>query len=391
MAVTPYIDDERPLYISVNNEDRMITGFGDTVEKYISGGIYGLTAKSFQTLSNCLAAGMSRMRNFQQQLIEDGLKLKAYLFEKIIDVDHVSDIAKAEDLIANHLTAILKIAGIRRDKQYSPDHVPEDAAIFDQTVENLRKMNCEVREYSESEFQESFIEENIIFNMARDVRSVRKLQDLEAQGKKIINSGYGIENCMRAKMTHLLIANKIPYPKSLIVQTNKPFSPEVDFIKNCRCWVKKGSFHTRYENVTYAGCMADVENTIREYASNGIPVAVINEHIEGDLIKFYGVKNSAFFHWFYPTNASNHSELSLETINGKAIGIPFDVEHLKKISNRAAKVLNIQIYGGDCVVDKTGNIRIIDFNDWPSFASCRADAAVHIAQFIYEFATKTDI
>jgi len=39
------------------------------------------------------------MRNFQRQLVADGLLLKAYPFSKIIDVDHCSDIVKAEELI----------------------------------------------------------------------------------------------------------------------------------------------------------------------------------------------------------------------------------------------------------------------------------------------------
>ena len=40
--------------------------------------------------------GMSRMRNFQRQLVADGLHLGAYPFSKILDVDHASDIEKAE-------------------------------------------------------------------------------------------------------------------------------------------------------------------------------------------------------------------------------------------------------------------------------------------------------
>ena len=43
--------------------------------------------------------GMSRMRNFQRQLVADGLKLKAYPFTKILDVDHASDIVKAENFL----------------------------------------------------------------------------------------------------------------------------------------------------------------------------------------------------------------------------------------------------------------------------------------------------
>ena len=42
---------------------------------------------------------MSRMRNYQRALVADGLKLKAYAFDKIIDVDHAGDIVTAEQFI----------------------------------------------------------------------------------------------------------------------------------------------------------------------------------------------------------------------------------------------------------------------------------------------------
>lgn len=98
MAVTDYIDDEKPLYISTD-EELNITGFHDARTpdcRYISGGIYCLTPKSIDTLQRCMENGMSRMRNFQRQLVADGLHLGAYPFSKILDVDHASDIEKAE-------------------------------------------------------------------------------------------------------------------------------------------------------------------------------------------------------------------------------------------------------------------------------------------------------
>lgn len=100
MAVTDFIDDEKPLFISVN-EHSIITGFHDVNQdcKYISGGIYCLKRKAISTLHHCLASGQSRMRNFQRALIEDGQVLEAYPFSKILDVDHASDIAKAESFL----------------------------------------------------------------------------------------------------------------------------------------------------------------------------------------------------------------------------------------------------------------------------------------------------
>lgn len=102
MAVTDFIDDEKPLYVNVNDV-MTITGFLDKSQdsKYISGGIYGLTPKAIDTLEACLQSGQSRMRNFQRQLVADKLQLKAYPFAKIVDVDHAEDIKKAEQFINN--------------------------------------------------------------------------------------------------------------------------------------------------------------------------------------------------------------------------------------------------------------------------------------------------
>jgi NDP-sugar pyrophosphorylase family protein len=101
MAVTPFIDDEKPLYVGTDDNDN-ITGFHDEWNagcKYISGGIYGLSEKALDTLKRCIDSGQSRMRNFQRQLIADGLRLKACPFDKIVDIDHASDIEVAEKFL----------------------------------------------------------------------------------------------------------------------------------------------------------------------------------------------------------------------------------------------------------------------------------------------------
>ena len=98
MAVTSFIDDEKPLYIDVDDNMR-ITAFLDKMQpgiKFISGGIYGLTPPALKVLENCMEKGVSRMRNYQRALVEAGLNLRAYPFKKIADVDHQADIATAE-------------------------------------------------------------------------------------------------------------------------------------------------------------------------------------------------------------------------------------------------------------------------------------------------------
>ena len=100
-AVTPFIEDEKPLYVDVDRRMN-IKAFCDKPfegAKYVSGGIYAMSDKAFPVLNQCIENGISRMRNFQRALIEAGMKLKAFSIDKIIDVDHASDIAVAQDFI----------------------------------------------------------------------------------------------------------------------------------------------------------------------------------------------------------------------------------------------------------------------------------------------------
>lgn len=100
MGVTDYIDDEKPLYVSTD-DDLWITAFLDHCDqpRYISGGIYGLSPRTLTTLEHCVVSGERRMRNYQRALLRDGYRLKAWPFSKVLDVDHVSDIQKAETFL----------------------------------------------------------------------------------------------------------------------------------------------------------------------------------------------------------------------------------------------------------------------------------------------------
>ena len=99
MGVTSLIDDEKPLYVGVDS-GMMITGFHDSQDdcRYVSAGIYALKAKALDVLKGCLESGQTRMRYFQRQLLEAGLQLKAFDMGQVVDVDHVSDVARAQEI-----------------------------------------------------------------------------------------------------------------------------------------------------------------------------------------------------------------------------------------------------------------------------------------------------
>ena len=99
----------------------------------------------------------------------------------------------------------------------------------------------------------------------------------------------------------------------------------------------------------------------------------LQEHLEGDVIKFYAVRDSGFFNWYY--------------LNGR-FHTKFDLDKLIELASSSAEILGLDIYGGDAIVSPDGSISIIDMNDWPSFAPVRDEAKKHIANLIYKMAVK---
>lgn len=279
--------------------------------------------------------------------------------------------------------ADIKIAGIMRAGAYSPNHIGNDAAIFNAVADALRRKGCEVEVMSEERFLTDTPSQDIIMDMCRERESVLKLQELEEEGRLVINSGFGIENCTRERMTRILMGNSIPCPDSLIVNTNEKVIADLKEHGITSCWIKRGDYHSMHkEDVSYCRHPEEAQEVLHEFFYRGIKRAVINRHLQGDLVKFYGVVGQPFFFWFYPFD-DHHSKYGYEEINGASRHIPFDEKALREMCNHTAEIFDIKIYGGDCIVDPDGTVRIIDFNDWPSFAPCRKEAAPYIAKCIF--------
>ena len=103
MGVTAFIDDEKPLYVTTD-ERQTITGFYDALPPSssaprVSAGIYGMTPAVFRVLDACIARGEHRLRNFQRGLLTAGCRVQAWPFTTVLDIDHASDIRKAETLL----------------------------------------------------------------------------------------------------------------------------------------------------------------------------------------------------------------------------------------------------------------------------------------------------
>lgn len=416
MAVTPFVDDEKPLWVGVDEEELtsktsvgksaqriLVNGFHDSQEEgdhLISGGIYCLGDRALDVLDHCMEKGMSRMRNFQRQLVAEGLCLEAYPIDKILDVDHKDDIKKAECFL--HPLEGKRLVGVCRGNEYSPNCVDNDAAIMNAVKSQLESLGASVELLGEKEFcQHTDVVEAAIqaaanngvvdnvdmpdddavafFSMARGRRTLDALDRIEKSGKIVVNSSLGIDRCIRRTMTEMFIDGGVAYPDSHIIERGELMVDDVDY----PCWLKRGDGCAQQkEDTCYVQSKEEANQLLRDFWQRGIASVVVNEHLRGDLIKFYGVEGTDFFYWFYPSQCGHRSKFGLEVINGDAKGIAFDVNLLKYEADKAALMLGVPVYGGDCVVSDDGSLKIIDFNDWPSFAPCRNEAAFHIAMAI---------
>ncbi|QNL48286.1 NDP-sugar synthase [Olivibacter sp. SDN3] len=101
MAVTPFVEDESPLYVQINHKGE-ITAFTDKQNQegseniLVSGGVYALRKRALLCVEKAIASNIERMRNYQRLLLEEQLKVEAFTFEKIIDIDHLTDLHTAE-------------------------------------------------------------------------------------------------------------------------------------------------------------------------------------------------------------------------------------------------------------------------------------------------------
>ena len=100
LAVTPFVDDELPLYVTRNAEG-LATGIFDTpppassVPVLVTGGVYGLSPEA-RRLAAVAVSSLHRMRAFLRLLV--GLRAPVATVEvpRIIDLDHKRDLDAAE-------------------------------------------------------------------------------------------------------------------------------------------------------------------------------------------------------------------------------------------------------------------------------------------------------
>ena len=374
MGVTDYIDDEKPLYVGVDNVMR-INGYYDTPQAdshFISAGIYGLTAPSFNILETCIEKGESRMRNFQRALVAAGLRIEAYPLTKVFDIDHIDDIRKADEGV-NNLSSCCKgkTLLIQRAACYSPNSEEKDLAIL-QEVGSLLEDATIISEddfvnrfstYNQSVSSESVESVNAycqIISMARSTKALECLEQLEQSGIQVLNPSAGVWACQRSNVDKVMRENYLPLP---------PDKGDDGY------WIKRADASAQSkEDVCFCHDWAEVEKIKSIFMQRGITDVVTQAHIKGDVVKFYGVEGTGFFRYYY-SGYDTETKFGDEERNGKPRYYSFSSSNLQADAEKLACLLQTPIYGGDAIVKEDGSYVIIDFNDFPSFSRCREEAA----------------
>lgn len=271
-----------------------------------------------------------------------------------------------------------ELISIYRAERYSPNSVERDKAIMDAVCEklstryNIYKTREEDIETEGMPLMQRLPDAHLphssapllVLSMARSSKVLDILTQMEGEGARVINRPQPVLNATRSVIDRMMRENDFPCA---------PLHGDHGW------WIKRGDEAAQEKSdVRFAANEKERDIITEEFRKRGITDIVTTAHVDGDLVKFYGVAGTAFFHTTYPTDGG-FSKFGDERRNGTSRHTSFDIAALYSDASRLAQLTGIEVYGGDCIVRSDGSYAIIDFNDWPSFSVCRHDAAEAIA------------
>jgi len=263
--------------------------------------------------------------------------------------------------------------GIFRERAHSPGRESDDTEILRLTGKHLEANGYEVILKAPEEVNGATDgRPRFVFLMCEGLAVLGQLRAWEADGVRQVNSPLAVLNTYRERMIAQLKEANVPFIQSRIVSTAEPYRGAAPPV-----WVKRADVHyTQEGDVVFAPSEGVLGESLRGLAERGIPRAVIQAHVEGDLIKFYGIGSGGgadggppWFRWLY------HKD---QTVAGH----PFDPVRLARLVRRAAGALSLEVYGGDAIATAAGDLVLLDLNAWPSFALYREEAAARIAAYL---------
>ncbi len=267
-----------------------------------------------------------------------------------------------------------RFIGITREHVFSPGRVDDDSAILHDVAACLRGRGHEVVVVGgDDERWPDAAAVSAVFTMCQGPRALARLQHWHAQGLRIVNTPEAILNCQRHRTVAALSGSDVPFPDSVLVSTAA--APQLPaWVERAGAWIKRGDVHaTQADDVIFVRDSAAARQALCGLQQRHIASALVQRHVSGTVLKFYGVRRR-----FFRCVRSNSVQLA-----------PAVLERIGALAERAARILELEIFGGDCILSAGGELVLIDLNDWPSYAACRAEAAEEIAGYLLARDTTT--
>ncbi|MBI5200116.1 MAG: hypothetical protein HY925_00900 [Elusimicrobia bacterium] len=269
----------------------------------------------------------------------------------------------------------IRCLGVLRELANSPNRESDDALILKAVLEQLELVGVSTTLLTPEQFDAAEPSRyDVVVAMCESYPRLKRLLQLEATTRAIrfVNPPTSVLNTYRINTVPLLSqCEGLNFPPSEIRRVDADAAvPPQAFEAKDGWWLKRGDVHNTCDHdVVRARDWAAAGKILADFGSREITHYVAQPHIEGDLIKFYGVGPGRWFTWFY------HDAT-------RARRLPFELDDLASAAAAGAFALGLEVFGGDAIVSEDGTITLIDLNSWPSFARVRGEAAVQIAWHI---------
>lgn len=271
---------------------------------------------------------------------------------------------------------------VRRAEMFSCGSEEADRAILASVGASLASRGCEVVTLAEEALPCDVPPGvTVCLSMGRHERTLSVLRGYERCGVTVVNSPRGVARCRRGVVDGIMRSHGMA--AAPIYNVGGMSQPAGGY------WVKRGDGWTLSpDDVRHVAAAGDIAPCVAAMARRDVGEVLITEHVAGRVVKFYGVIGTGGNVFFRHYNTSDEPEGAPADGASAAVSRAAGEPRLAEAALRGdvvslARLVGVSVFGGDCVVRADGSYALIDFNDWPSFGRCRAEAAQAIADIVH--------
>ncbi len=271
---------------------------------------------------------------------------------------------------------------IARHPRYSPNSEARDEALFRSLVMAFALKGISVSTFDEANFEQcppQCNKSSLILSMARSETALNVLAEAEESGVCVVNSPRALQKVRRTDFQQWFAATGNSAEHWYISTLTLDIKARLSFPL---WWKRNNPSTTSAKDVQFVENRTQLDAILSEYANED---ALLMEHIDGQLVKFYGVVGTNFFHAephtpkgfskFGHEQHNHHKDLAISSTMWKQT-----LHAMHTSATQVAQQSGFSIYGGDAILREDGTFVFIDFNDFPSFSACLPEASEAIVQ-----------